>query len=208
MARTGLDVDTPDIDEQHLDDHVDDQDLDDQRTITIEAYADTILPGEKRSPDDLAVAGVAPGPGAVAAGAIELLEQPGGGMAEALDTLALTLNGHASEYASEHDLALDPQVPAFVALPFDHRTALVQRLTAPDCPEKQMWVSLAVFCTMAFDSAAHMRTADAIAAGHPGLLTIGYFRPEGDGLWRFPNYSYGRQLAEIHPNTTATGSPA
>ena len=187
---------------------VDKPDIDGGRTITIEAFADTILPGEKRSPDDRAIAGAADGAGAVAAGAVELLEQPGGGMAEALDSLAFSLNEHATEYADEQGLTLDSDVPAFVALPFDHRTALVQLLTAPDQPDKQMWVSLAVFCTMAFDSAAHLRTADAIADGHPGLLTIGYARPDGDGLWRFPRYSYGRQLADVHPHTTSTGSPA
>lgn len=194
MERTGSDVATLDVDEL--------------RTITIEAFADTILPGEKRWPDDAAVAGAAAGPGAVAAGAVELLEQPGGGMAEALDSLAYSLNEHAAAYASEHGLALDPDVPGFVALPFEHRTALVQILTAPDNPEKQMWVSLAVFCTMAFDSAAHLRTVDAIAAGHPGLMTIGYFPPDEDGQWRFPAFSYGRQLASLHPDTTSTGSPA
>lgn len=183
-------------------------DIDGERTITIEAFADTILPGEKRSPEDRAVAGAAVGAGAVAAGAVELLEQPGGGLAEALDSLAYSLNEHAVQYAGEHGLTLDSDVPAFVALPFDHRTSVVQLLTAPDHPEKQMWVSLAVFCTMAFDSAAHLRTVDALAAGHPGLVTIGYFRPEDDGLWRFPRFSYGRQLATVHPNTTSTGSPA
>ncbi len=183
-------------------------DVDERRTMTIEAFADTILPGEKRSPGDRAVAGAAPGPGAVAAGAIELLEQPGGGMAEALDALALTLDEHATRHAAERGLTLEDDVPAFVALPFEQRTALVRILTDPGHQEKQMWVSLAVFCTMAFDSAAHLHTVDALADGHPGLLTIGYFRPEDDGLWRFPRFSYGRQLATAHPSITANGDPA
>lgn len=183
-------------------------DADPARTMTIEAFADTIVPGEKRSPDDRAIAGVATGGGAVASGAVELLEQPGGGMAEALDTLAWTLNAHALDYAYERGLALDDDVPAFVALPFAHRTALVQILTAPDHPEKQMWVGLALFSNMAFDSAAHLGTAEAFAAGHPGLLAIGYLPPDDEGLFRFPRYSYGRPLASIHPDTTATGSPA
>ena len=182
-------------------------DADPARTITIEAFADTIIPGEKRSLDDRAVAGAAPGGGAVAAGAVELLEQPGGGMAEALDSLAMTLNEHADGYAREHGLVLDDEVPPFVALPFEHRTALVQILTAPEHPEKQMWVGLALFSNMAFDSAAHLSTTEALAAGHPGLLALGYFRPESDGIWRFPQFSYGRPLASLHPNTTTTGSP-
>lgn len=188
-------MDTPDDDDR-------------ERTMTIEAFADTIIPGERRAPDDRAIAGAAPGAGAVTSGAVELLEQPGGGLAEALDSLAYSLNVHAAQYASEHGLAPDSEVPAFVALPFEHRTALVQLLCAPDHPEKQMWVSLAVFCTMAFDSAAHLNTVDALAAGHPGLLTIGYLRPDSDGVWGFPRFSYGRQLANLHPHTTATGSPS
>lgn len=183
-------------------------DVDPLRTMTIEAFADTIIPGEKRSPEDRAVAGAAAGGGSVAAGAIELLEWPAGGLADALDGLAFTLNLHAGEYAAEHGLTLDDAVPPFVGLPFAHRTALVLLLTHPDHPEKQMWVGLALFSNMAFDSAAHMSTPDALAAGHPGLLTIGYDQPAPDGLWRYPQFSYGRPLARLHPNTTSTGSPA
>jgi hypothetical protein len=141
-------------------------------------------------------------------GAVELLEQPGGGLATALDALALALNDHAAEYAAERGLDLDDEVPPFVALAFEHRTALVQLLTAPEHAEKQMWVGLALFSNMAFDSAAHLNTSEALAQGHPGLLSIGYFRPDDDGLFRFPEFSYGRKLADIHPDTTATGSPA
>jgi hypothetical protein len=53
-----------------------------------------------------------------------------------------------------------------------------------------------------------MHTTDAIAAGHVGLATIGFAPPDADGLWRFPAYSYGRQLATLHPDTTPSGSPA
>lgn len=178
------------------------------RTMTLEAFADTIVPGERRSPDDRAIAGVASGGGAVASGAIELLEQPAGGIADALEGLALTLNDHAEDYAEERGLHLDDDVPAFVALSYEHRAALVQILTTPGHPEKQLWVGLALFSNMAFDSAAHMSTHDAFAAGHPGLLAIGYARPDADGLFRFPRFSYGRPLASLHPDTTATGSPA
>ncbi|MFF5207183.1 DUF5987 family protein [Streptosporangium sp. NPDC000396] len=178
------------------------------RTMTLEAFADTIVPGEKRSPDDRAVAGAATGGGAVAAGAIELLEWDATGVAAGLDDFARLLNEHARAYAAEHELVLDEQVPSFVALPFEHRTLLVQRLTTPGHPEKEFWVSLALFSNMAFDSAAHMSTADAIAAGHPGLVAMGIAKPDADGLWRFPEYSYGRQLANLHPDTTPSGSPA
>jgi hypothetical protein len=176
------------------------------RTMTLEAFADTIIPGEKRGPGDRAIAGAAPGGGAVAAGAIELLEWPATGMTDGLDTLADGVNDHATAYAAEHALALDQSVPPFVALTFEHRTALVQRLTAPDHPEKEFWVLLALFSNMAFDIGAHRHTAEAIESGHPGLTAMRFAKPDADGRWRFPEFSYGRPLARLHPDTIASGS--
>jgi len=177
-------------------------------TLTLEAFADTIVPGEKRSLGDRAVAGAAPGPGAVAAGALDLLHTEATGVTAGLPYLAAALNGHATAYAAEHGFDLDVAVPPFVALSSDNREALVRALTAPGHPEKEGWVALALFCNMAFDSAAHLHTADAIAAGHPGLAAMGITTPDADGLWRFPGYSYGRQLANVHPATSVDGSPA
>ncbi|MBB5630174.1 DUF5987 family protein [Sphaerisporangium krabiense] len=183
-------------------------DVDETRTMTLEAFADTIVPGEKRSPDDRAIAGATTGGGAVQAGALDLLGWDATGLTEGLDGFVTALTGHATAYALEHGLDLDPAVPPFVSLTFEHRTALVRRLTTPGHPEKELWVSLALFCNMAFDSAAHMSTADAIAQGHPGLLAMGIEKPDADGRWRFPNFSYGRPLARLHPDTTPTGSPS
>lgn len=177
------------------------------RTITLEAFADTFVPGEKRAPDDVAVAGAAAGPGAVAAGAMELLETPATGVTDGLDGLARTLNEHASGYAAERGLALAPGLPPFAALAFEDRTALIRRLTDPGHPEKEFWILTALFCFMAFDTAAHLGTAEALAAGHPGLTTMGFARPGPDGLWRFPDFSYGRELARPHPHTTPSGDP-
>ncbi|WP_158884205.1 DUF5987 family protein [Amycolatopsis anabasis] len=176
--------------------------------MTLEAFADTILPGEKRSPADRAIAGAAEGPGAVAAGALELLYTPATGVTAGLEFLVPALNEHARAHAAEHGVELDDSVPPFVALPFEHRTALVLALTSPGHPEKDGWVSLALFCNMAFDSAAHLHTAEAMAAGHPGLRAMGFAEPDPDGLWRFPGYTYRRALADPHPGTTASGSPA
>lgn len=178
------------------------------RILTIEAFADTLVPGEKRWPGDVAVAGAATGGGAVAAGAVELVTTPATGIADAVGDLADALNEHARAYAAEHGLTSSAPAPPFAALPFADRIALVSQLTAPGHPEKELWVLLAVFSFMAFDTAAHMHTADAVAAGHPGLSTMGFARPDADGLWRFTDYSYGRPLARLHPNTTPSGSPA
>jgi enediyne biosynthesis protein E8 len=176
--------------------------------MTLEAFADTFVPGEKRYPDDKAIAGAAAGPGAVAAGAIELLQTPATGVSEGLPGAAQTLNEHARTYAASHSLDLDPAVPAFVALEYASRRALLTELTTPGHPEKDIWILVALFCFMAFDTAAHLHTTDAIAAGHPGLVTMDFAKPDDDGLWRFPDYSYGRQLARIHPGTTSAGNPA
>ena len=179
-----------------------------EERLTLEAFADTIVPGEKRTPDDRAVAGASAGPGAVEAGALELLHTDATGVTAGLPYLAQSLDGHAAAYAAGRGIELDTDVPPFVALSFDDRTALVQQLTLPGHPEKDGWVALALFCNMAFDSAAHMHTTDAIEAGHPGLTAMGITRPDADGLWRFPGYSYGRVLANLHPATTIDGSPA
>jgi enediyne biosynthesis protein E8 len=182
--------------------------FDARSTMVLEAFADTIVPGEKRWPGDRAVAGAATGGGAVTSGALQLLRMPAGGLAPALDALVIGLDEHATGYAARHGLALDEEVPPFVALPYPDRMALVDELTRPGHPEQAMWVGLAIFSNMAFDSAAHLSTPAALADGHPGLLTIGYAQPGAGGLYRFPTYSYGRVLADIHPDTTPTGHPA
>jgi enediyne biosynthesis protein E8 len=179
-----------------------------RRTITLEAFADTFVPGEKRSPDDIAVAGAAAGPGAVEAGALELLETPATGVSDGLADLADALNDHAAQYAAERGISIDPDLPPFAALGFEHRTELIEALVAPDHPEKEFWILTALFCFMAFDTAAHKDTVSAIADGHPGLAAMGFAKPDPDGLWRFPDFSYGRQLARIHPHTTPAGDPA
>ncbi|MHC0431264.1 DUF5987 family protein [Streptomyces sp. O3] len=178
------------------------------RTMTLEAYADTIVPGEKRWPEDRAIAGVATGGGAVQAGALDLIAWDATGIHDGLDELAELLNGHTETYAEDKGLALDPRVPPFVALDYPDRAQLIQRLTAPGHPEKEFWVMLALFCNMAFDSAAHLPTVQALEDGHPGLTAMGISKPDPDGLWRFTDFGYGRQLARVHPDTTPTGSPA
>ena len=181
---------------------------DDTETMTLEAFADTIIPGAKRFPEDRAIAGVDDTPGAVEAGALALLHTEATGVTIGLPYLAAALNQHTQAFADEQAIVLDTDVPPFVALDHAERTALVQRLVAPGHPEKDGWVGLALFCNMAYDSAAHLHTADAIRAGHPGLIAMGWDVPDADGLWRFPQYTYGRKLAEEHPDTTPSGSPA
>jgi hypothetical protein len=183
------------------------EELSADQVITLEAYADTMIPGERRGPADRAVAGAAVGGGAVASGAVQLMVSPEGGLAGTLDSLAEGLNDHAREYAARLGLDPDPTVPPFVALTFDDRVGLAQELLAPDHPEQELWVALAMFSAMAWDTGAHMSTADALASGHPGLTSMGFMPADADGVWRFPRFSYGRALAAVHPRTTPRGDP-
>jgi enediyne biosynthesis protein E8 len=176
--------------------------------ITLEAFADTFVPGEKRFSADIAIAGAAPGAGAVTAGAIDLLHTSATGISEILADLVIMLNEHAAEYAAANGVTVIPGAPPFAALGFADRSELARSLTAPGHPEKEFWVLAALFCFMAFDTAAHMDTVSAMRDGHPGLTTIGFAAPDADGLWRFPDFSYGRQLARVHPGTVASGDPA
>ncbi|TYC21486.1 regulator [Micromonospora sp. MP36] len=176
--------------------------------MTLEAFADTIIPGERRYATDRAVAGAADGGGAVAAGAVDLMASEEGGIGGLLPTLVIGLNDHAQAYAEKHDRTLDDSVPAFVALDFDDRTALAAALMAPGTDEQDLWVPLAMFSVMAWDTGASVHTTEALAAGHPGLTTMGFTEPDADGLWRFPDFSYRRVLASPHPHTTPSGDPA
>jgi hypothetical protein len=176
--------------------------------MTLEAFADTIIPGERRHPDDRAVAGAADGGGAVQCGAIDLMTSEEGGLGGVLPTLVAGLNDHAQAYADRHDRTLDDTVPAFVALGFDDRTALAGDLMAPGCDEQDIWVPLAMFSVMAWDTGASMHLSEALAAKHPGLTAMGFTEPDADGLWRFPDFSYRKVLAAPHPHTTHSGDPA
>ncbi|MGW6652337.1 DUF5987 family protein, partial [Streptomyces rubiginosohelvolus] len=153
-------------------------------------------------------AGVSTGGGAVTAGALELLRWDATGIHDGLEDLAGRVNDHARTYAEQTGLTPDASLPPFVALDYDDRVRLIQELTTPGHPEKDFWVLLSLFCNMAYDSAAHLHTAQALDAGHPGLTAMGITQPDADDLWRFQEFGYGRQLAAHHPDTTPTGSPA
>jgi hypothetical protein len=176
--------------------------------MTLEAWADTIVPGEKRDPADRAVAGACDGPGAVQAGVWTLMNDPDVGIAPILPALTVQLNDAAAQYAAAHRVPLAPGVPPFVALPFRHRTRLALQLLDPSRPDQLLWYALAAMAMLAFHTAAQDDTVAALRAGHPGLAWIEFPKPDRDGLWRFPDFSYRRALARRHPATTRTGNPA
>jgi len=175
---------------------------------TLDAFADTMIPGAKRYPGDAAVAGVTSGPGGAHAGFVELMLLPELGVAALLPGFAAVLDAAAVAYAASHLILLPIGVPPFVGLAFPARTAVVGDLVRPGAAGRLPWVLLGLMVGVAFDSAGHLHTAGAISSGHPGLAYLRFPPPGTDGLWRFPVHSYGRQLAPVHPATTPTGSPA
>lgn len=175
---------------------------------TMEAWSDTIVPGERRSPGDRAIAGAAAGPGAVQAGAWTLLNDPEVGIGPALPGLSAALNAEAVAEAARAGVRLDPTLAPLVALPFTQRTDLAVRLLGGSGPEQVVWFALAAIATLAFHTAAHLDTADAVRRGHAGLAWLGFPMPDADDLWRYDDFSYGRALARLHPRTTSTGHPA
>lgn len=174
---------------------------------TLEAWSDTIVPGEKRDASDRAIAGACAGPGAVQAGVWDLMNDPDVGLAPALPAFVTLVNTAAAEYAIQHRVRIDPTAPPFVALPFAHRTALALELLNPTRADQLLWYALAAIAVLAFHTAAQLDTAAAVRAGHPGLAWIGFPLPDADDLWRFSDFSYRRALAQLHPATTATGNP-
>lgn len=176
--------------------------------MTLEAWADTIVPGQKRHRGDRVIAGACEGPGAVQAGVWTLMNDPDVGIAPILPALTAQLNSAATQYAVQHGIHLVLDVPPFVALPFRHRTRLALQLLDPSRPDQLLWYALAAMAMLAFHTAAQLDTGAALRAGHPGLAWIDFPKPDADGLWRFPHFSYRRALAREHPRTTSTGNPA
>lgn len=175
---------------------------------TLEAFADTLIPGEKRSPTDRAIAGVVDGPGAVQAGAVDLLRFPPAGIASVIGPVAAGLTARAVSFAASEGIALDPTVAPWVSLDFDQRTELAVLLLDGSDPDAALWEAVGALVFLAYHTAGHLPTAAAVRDGHPGLTGIRFPAPDADGLWRFPDHSYRRPLARPHPATVGAGHPA
>jgi hypothetical protein len=181
----------------------------DPETMTLEAWADTLIPGHKRRPDDPAIAGAARGAGAVQAGAVTFMRFGPTGVAEALSEFVAALNAEATAYIAANRRNVDATLPPFVALRYRDRKALVASLTSTSTGDVQLfWFAFSGLVFLAYHTAGFLHTADAVRQGHPGLKAIGFPMPDHDDLWRFPHFSYRRRLAHKHPLTTAVGQPA
>lgn len=175
---------------------------------TLDAFADTIVPGARRFAGDRAVLGAAPGPGAVQAGSWEMYNDPDVGLAPLLPALAAVLDAQAVTHTATHGGPLGRGVPSFVNLDFDGRTAVARKLVEGKGPDQLLWYAMAAMPMLAFHTAGHLDTATAVRQGHPGLAWLRFPEPGRDGTWQFPDFSYRRTLARRHPRTTASGHPA
>jgi hypothetical protein len=180
----------------------------DPETLTLEAFGDTLIPGGKRYPSDYAIAGVSSTPGAVQAGLMDFLRYGPVGVAPALPEFAAAIDTAATAYIAAHRVPVDATLPPFVALRYHDRRALASQLLDQSSGDEQLlWFAMAGLVFLAYHTAGHLPTAKAVRDGHPGLKALGFPKPDHDGLWRFPHFSYRRRLARHHPHTRAKGSP-
>lgn len=153
---------------------------------TLQAFADTILPGRKTGRTDLgntvhpqAIAGVDPLPGAVEADALALFHSPLIGF----DTLAPGFLGDLNARALS-------QGGAFLLMGFEQRVAVVESGLGFDNPDRLIWEAAAAVPFAAFCAATLVPEQDAEHAcgyrvmGLPGVAPHGY-----------KHFSYRRKLS-------------
>jgi hypothetical protein len=153
---------------------------------TLQAFADTIIPGRKASRTDLgdeidplAIAGVDPQPGAVEADALRLYHDPLVGFDALAPAFLSDLSGRALE-----------QGAPFLMLPYEKRAAAVLSGLSFDNPSRTVWEAAAAVPFTAFCAAAEHEIGTSANAsgyrvmGYPGAAPNGYRRA-----------SYGRRLA-------------
>lgn len=153
---------------------------------TMQAFADTIIPGRKATTTDLgdeihpdAIAGVDDEPGAVEADVMRLYHHPLTGF-DALEPVFL---------ADLSTRSLQQGGP-FLGLDFEQRTAVLVQALSFDNPDRVLYEAAAAVPFTAFCAAAVHETGTSKNAsgyrvmGYPGAAPQGYRR-----------YSYGRRLA-------------
>jgi hypothetical protein len=159
---------------------------------TLQAFADTIIPGRKTAKTDLgdpihpqAVAGVDPDPGAVEADALRLFHDPLIGF-DALEPAFLT----------ELSLRSLPLGGPFLTLPYDKRVQAVEAGFDFGNPTRLLWEAAAAVPFTAFCAAAVHPFGDNRNAS--GYKVMGYpGGGPGDAPVMYPySFSYRRKLAK------------
>jgi hypothetical protein len=152
---------------------------------TLQAFADTIVPGRRALRTDLgdeihpdAIAGVDPEPGAVEGDALRLYRHPLAGIDKVAGTLLADLNGRALR-----------QGAPFLSLPYARRESVVLEAIGSGPEEKTLYdlfaaVAMTAFVGAAVQPIATHRTASGYRVmGHPGAAPRGY-----------RSFSYGRRF--------------
>jgi hypothetical protein len=161
---------------------------------TLQAFADTLIPGKRVTRTDLgnevhakAIAGAHPEPGAVQADALLLYHHP-------------LIGFDVVEPAFLADLEARSllRLGQFIDLPFDKRVAVCIEGLSPSNPTAQVWelaaaVPFAAFlCTATQKNATIDKSSGLQVTGHPGIAPNGY-----------ADFSYRRALSS---ERTTTGS--
>jgi hypothetical protein len=161
---------------------------------TLQAFADTLIPGKRVTRTDLgnevhakAIAGAHPEPGAVQADALLLYHHP-------LIGFDVVEAAFLADLEARSLLRLGP----FIDLPFAKRVEVCLEGLSPSNPTAQVWelaaaVPFAAFlCTATQKNATIDKSSGLQVTGHPGIAPNGY-----------ADFSYRRALSS---ERTATGS--
>jgi hypothetical protein len=153
---------------------------------TLQAFADTILPGRKVAKTDLgdeidplAIAGVDGEPGAVEADALRLFHDPLIGFDALAPAFLSDLSGRALQ-----------QGGVFLTLPYEKRAAAVMSGLSFDNPSRTLWEAAAAVPFTAFCAAAEHATGT--SANASGYRVMGYPGAAPNG---YTNASYRRKLS-------------
>ena len=153
---------------------------------TLQAFADTIIPGRKATRTDLgneihprAIAGVDPLPGAVETDTLALYHHPLVGF-DALEPAFLAdLSTRSLQQGGD-----------FLSLGFDQRVAVCRGGLSFDNPGRVIWEAAAAVPFTAFCAAAMVPNATAAKASGYRVMGLPGVAPKG-----YPNFSYGRVLS-------------
>jgi hypothetical protein len=153
---------------------------------TLQAFADTIIPGRKALKTDLgddidplAIAGVDPEPGAVEADALRLYHDP-----------LIGFDALAPAFLSDMSARALQQGGPFLTLPYDKRAAAVLSGLGFDNPSRTLWEAAAAVPFTAFCAAAEHPIGT--SANASGYRVMGYPGAAPNG---YRGASYGRRLS-------------
>jgi hypothetical protein len=153
---------------------------------TLQAFADTIIPGRRAARTDLgheihprAIAGVDPLPGGVEADALALYHHPKVGFDALQGPFLADLQARSLPHGS-----------TFLDLPFDRRVGVCVAGLSFENPGRVIWEAAAAVPFTAFCAAALLPNATAARASGLRVMGLPGTAPRG-----YRDFSYGRRLA-------------